>query len=153
MSAALLQPVAVTFGIPDERVADTDAAKRIKEIHTKAALFATRKVVTWAEKFARETDKKLMVMLSFGQGNVARHLSGEPRFDQDFADWLKGRSCPVIDMLEVFAADYRRYKVEVGQYLAPFYNGHHSPRGNFFTAWGIKDVVVQWLDPKPLPYR
>jgi hypothetical protein len=153
VSAGLLQPVAVTFGIPDERIADTDAAKRIKEIHTRAALFATRNVVVWAEKFAKGADKKLMVMLSFGRGNVERHLSGEPRFDQDFADWLKQRPYPVVDMLDVFAADYRRYKVDAGQYLAPFYNGHHSPRGNFFTAWALKDTIVQWLDPRPLPYR
>ena len=153
MSAELVHPVAVTFGIPDEKIADTAMAKRIKKIHTEAALFATQNVVTWAEEFAGDTGKKLMIMLSFGRGNVARHLSGEPRFDQDFVDWLKNRSCPVIDMLEAFAADYKRVKVDVDQYLKPFYNGHHTPKGNFFTAWAIKDRIVQWLNPKPKPYR
>jgi hypothetical protein len=153
LSSELIRPVAVTFGIPDEVVADTALAKRIKRIHTEAALFASRNVVTWAETFARENDKKLMVMLSFGRGNVARHLSGAPRFDQAFADWLKARSSPILDMLEVFAADYKRYEVDVDAYLAPFYNGHHTPRGNFFTAWALKDAVVHWLDPKPRPYR
>ena len=153
ISDELINPVAVTFGIPDEKTADTETAKKIKKIHTEAALFATQHVVTWAEEFAREAGKQLMVMLSFGQGNVAAHLSGEPRFDQPLVDWLKGKSYPVLDMRDVFAADYRKYKIEVDQYLVPFYNGHHTPRGNFFTAWALKDRVVQWLNPKPLPYR
>ena len=153
ISDELVNPVAVTFGIPDEKIADTEAAKKIKQIHTEAALFASQHVVTWAERFAAENAKKLMIMLSFGQGNVAAYLSGRGRFDQDFAEWLKGKPYPVIDMLDAFAADYRRHKADVDQYLAPFYNGHHTPRGNFFTAWALKDRVVEWLDPKPLPYR
>lgn len=153
ISDELVNPVAVTFGIPDEKIADTGAAKKIKKIHTEAALFATRHVVTWTEEFARETGKKLMIMLSFGRGNVAAYLSGEPRFDQGFVDWLKDKPNPVVDMRDVFAADYRKHKIDVDEYLAPFYNGHHTPRGNFFTAWAIKDKVVQWLNPKPLPYR
>jgi hypothetical protein len=124
---------------------DTEMAKKIKKIHTEAALFAIQNVVTWAEEFVRDTGKKLMIMLSFGRGNVAKHLSGEPRFDQGFVDCLKDKPYPVIDMWDVFATDYRKYKVDIDQYLAPFYNGHHTPRGNFFTAWAIKDRVIQWL--------
>ena len=153
ISAELINPVAVTFGIPDEKIANTEAAKRIKKIHTEAALFATKNVVTWAEEFAADAGKKLMVMLTFGRGNVAKHLSGGPRFDRDFVEFLKDKTYPVIDMCEVFADDYKRYKVDINEYLAPFYNGHHTPRGNFFTAWAIKDKVIQWLNPKPLPYR
>ncbi|MBN2315727.1 MAG: hypothetical protein JXM79_17495 [Sedimentisphaerales bacterium] len=153
LSADLIHPVAVTFGIPDEKIAHTETAKKIKQIHTEAALFATQNVVTWAEEFAKEAGKKLMIMLSFGRDNVANYLSGKPRFDQSFVDWLKDKPYPVIDMREVFASDYKRYKVDVNQYLKPLYNGHHTPRGNFFTAWAIKDKIVEWLDPKPEPYR
>ena len=153
ISAELVNPVAVTFGIPDEKIADTETAKKIKQIHTEAALFASRNIVVWAEEFAEEAGKKLLIMLSFGRGNIAADLSGKPRFDQDFVDWLKEKSYPVIDMRDAFAADYKRYKIDVDQYLKPFYNGHHTPRGNFFTAWAIKDRIVQWLNPKPKPYR
>jgi hypothetical protein len=31
--------------------------------------------------------------------------------------------------------------------------GHYSPQGNHFFAYSIKDKVVQWLDPKPIPYQ
>ncbi len=153
ISASLVDPVAVTFGIPAEKVANTHVGQRIRKIHTEAALFATRQVVTWAEAFARANQKQLMVMLSFGSGNVKRHLSGQSRFDREFVDWLGGRSFPVLDMLEVFAADYGSHRGDIDRYVAPFYNGHHTPKGNFFTAWALKDRVVRWLDPKPRPYR
>lgn len=152
-SADLVNPVALSFGIPAERMAGTERAKQVRQIHTEAALFATRSVVTWLEEFAAGAGKKLMILLSFGRDNVAKHLSGEPRFDQAFVDWLKGKPYPIIDMRDALAADYRKYKVDVDQYLAPFYNGHHTPRGNFFTAWALKDTVVQWLNPKPVLYR
>jgi hypothetical protein len=152
ISDELINPVAVTFGIPDEKIADTETAEKIKKIHTEAALFATKNVVAWAEGFTKRNRKKLMIMLTFGRGNVAKHLSGQPRFDRDFAHWLKNKPYPVIDMLEVFAEDYKKYKIDIDQYLTPFYNGHHTPRGNFFTAWAIKDTIIRWLDPKPLPY-
>ncbi len=153
ISASLVNPVAVSFGIPDETISDSKMAKRIQKIHTEAALFATKNVVTWTEEFVRDSGKKLMVMLSFGSGNVARHLSGEPGFDEDFVGWMKDKPYPVIDMRDVFAADYKKHKSDVDSYLEPFYNGHHTPRGNFFTAWAIKDAVIKWLNPKPLPYR
>ncbi|MEJ2700889.1 MAG: SGNH/GDSL hydrolase family protein [Sedimentisphaerales bacterium] len=153
ISDKLINPVAVTFGIPDEKIADTEAAKKIKKIHTEAALFATQNVVTLTEEFAKDAGKKLMVMLSFGRGNVAAYLAGKPSFDRSFVDWLKDKPYPVIDMREAFAADYKRYKVDINEYLKPFYNGHHTPKGNFFTAWALKDRIVQWLNPKPKPYR
>ena len=39
------------------------------------------------------------------------------------------------------------------QYLKQYLIGHYSPRGNHFFAYSIKDTVVQWLDPKPVPYQ
>lgn len=153
ISPELLNPVAVSFGIGDEIIADIDAARQIKKIHTEAALYATKNVISWIEKFVEKTGKKLMVILSFGWGNIASELQGKPRFDQSFVDRLKHKPYPVIDMRDAFRSDYKRYKVDVESYLKPYYNGHHSPAGNFFTAWAIKDRLVEWLDPPPAPYR
>ena len=30
---------------------------------------------------------------------------------------------------------------------------HYNPAGNHLFAYALKDRVVDWLDPKPLPYR
>ena len=41
----------------------------------------------------------------------------------------------------------------VEEFLAPYYIGHHTPLGNFVTAWAMKDAVVEWLgDEPPAPY-
>jgi hypothetical protein len=149
----LLKSVASSFGVAYEENADTKPAQQIRKMHTEAALYATKNVVKWTEQFVKKTGKKLMLILSFGQGNIARELRGMPRFDQSFVDWLKDKPYPIIDMRDHFRDDYRRFKVDVNTYLKRYYIGHHNPAGNFFTAWAIKDRIVKWLDPPPTPYR
>ena len=125
----------------------------VYSLHTEAALFATRFVIEKAEAFTRANGKKLLVILSFGSSNIARALEGEPLFDQTFLDWLATKDVPVIDLRDAFREEYATYRGDVQAFLEPYYIGHHTPRGNFFFAWAIKDRIVEWLDPKPLPYR
>ncbi len=153
VSKKLARLVADSFGVAYSASIDTKIAQRIREIHTKAALYATQNVVTWTEQFVKKTGKKLMVILSFGQGNIAKELRDMPRFDQSFVNWLKKKPYPVIDMRDFFCADYKRFKVDINTYLKRYYIGHHNPAGNFFTAWAIKNQIVEWLDPPPAPYR
>ena len=149
----LLKPVADAFGISEEKYASLSPEQAIKKIHTEAALFSTRSVVTFTEQLVERTGKKLMLILSFGRGNIAADLKGAPRFDQGFVNWLKDKPYPVIDMRDAFRADYQQFKTDVNSYLGRYYIGHHNPAGNFFAAWAIKNRVVKWLDPSPLPYR
>ena len=146
--------IAASFGVSVDNLSQCRAAsEKIWKIHTEAALFATRQVIGWAEEFARENDKELMIILSFSKGRMAAGLRGEARFDQNLLDWLKDKSYPVIDMRDLFAANYKKYREDVDTYLNRYYIGHHNPAGNFFTAWAIKDAVIEWLEPAPLPYR
>jgi hypothetical protein len=55
-------------------------------------------------------------------------------------------------MRDAFHEAFRHSRLTPEAFLAPYYCGHHSPVGNAFTAWAIKDVVVAWLDPRPSPY-
>ena len=57
---------------------------------------------------------------------------------------------PTCEMVDHFVTPVR---ADVQAFLEPYYIGHHTPRGNFFFAWAIKDRIVEWLDPRPLPYR
>lgn len=66
---------------------------------------------------------------------------------------LATKDVPVIDLRDAFREAYATYRGDVRVLLEPYYIGHHTPRGNFFFAWAIKDRVVEWLDPRPLPYR
>jgi hypothetical protein len=56
-------------------------------------------------------------------------------------------------MRDVFAREYRSFAGDADAFLERHYNGHHTPAGDFFTAWAIKERVVRYLDPAPLPYR
>ncbi len=145
--------LAARFGIPEATIPDIRPVDQIRHLHTEAALFATKHIVTWTEGFVARTGKKLMLILSFCSHNVATALQGRPRFDQTFVDWLANKPYPVIDMRDSFASAYKRFKGDVGSFLRQYYIGHHSPRGNFFSAWALKDRVVDWLKPPPLPYR
>ncbi|MFC1636190.1 hypothetical protein ACFL5Z_15270 [Planctomycetota bacterium] len=149
----LLKSISTAFGIYDEKILALETTEAIRKIHTEAALYATQNIVTWTEQFVEKTGKKLMLILSFGRGNIARALQGMPRFDQSLVDWLKDKPYPVIDMRDCFKAEYAQFKTDVNTYLKRYYIGHHNPAGNFFTAWVLKNRLVEWLDPRPAPYQ
>jgi len=148
----VVQWVADGFGFSHGAFQDRPLEARIEKMHREAALFATRCVIEMAESFADTHQRQLLVLLSFTSGHVKQALLNRPRFDQTFLDWLAKRDTLVIDLRDAFQQDFARSSLDVDAYLAPFYNGHHTPRGNFFFAWAIKERIVAWLDPKPLPY-
>lgn len=153
LSPKQVEALAERFGVTEGPAAGETPAERLQRIHAEAALFATKQVVTLTEQFAQRTGKKLMLMLSFGTRNMADALEGKPRFDQSFVDWLKNKPYPVIDMRDAFRQEFSQYRGGAGEFLQRYYNGHHSPAGNFFTAWTLKDQIVPWLDPAPRPYQ
>jgi hypothetical protein len=147
-----VEQVASGFGLTSEQVADASPLEAIEKLALAAALFATRHVVLKVEEFVRGTGKKLFVILSHCAPYTANVLAGKPRWDQGFLNFIRGRGYPVIDMRDAFAVEYAMCKVDPSDYLRKYYNSHHSPAGNYFMAWAIKDEIVKWLDPKPLPY-
>ncbi|HUV65764.1 MAG TPA: twin-arginine translocation signal domain-containing protein [Sedimentisphaerales bacterium] len=153
VTPAVVKSISEAFGVFDEDILALKPADAIRKIHTEASLYATRNIITWTEQFVRKTGRKLMVILSFGRGNIANALKDMPRFDQSFVDWLKDKSYPVMDMRDFFVADFIQSRLDPNAYLNQYYIGHHNPAGNFFTAWALKKRWVDWLDPRPLPYR
>ena len=93
-----------------------------------------------------------MVLLSCSSSDLKQALVNEPLYDQTLLDWLATRATLVTALRDPFRQDFARSSLDVDAYLAPVYKGHHTPRGNYAFAWGIKDRVVDWLNPKPLPY-
>ncbi|HLB73855.1 MAG TPA: hypothetical protein VJJ98_07535 [Sedimentisphaerales bacterium] len=145
----LLPTIADSFGFPPNQFGADAPEQAIRKMHTEASLFASKNIVTWTEQFAREAGKDLILILSFGQGNIAAALRGQKPFDQTFLDWLKDKPYPIIDMRDSFRAEYQQFKTDVDTYLRRYYIGHHNPAGNFFTAWSIKDRITTRLDPPP----
>ena len=151
-SEELIAWVADGFGFSEDAFGELEPTRRISTMHREAALFATRCTIELAEAFAEANQRKLMVLLSFGSSQVKEALREDPLFDQTLLDWLADRDTLVTDLRDAFRQDFARSSLDVETYLEPFYNGHHTPRGNYLFAWGIKDAVVDWLDPKPAPY-
>ncbi len=153
IASNLVREIAASFGFPENQIPDAPPQTQVRKIHTEAALFATSRIIEWTEDYVRRNDKKLMLILSFGRNRVKDVLTDKARFDQTLVEQLADKPYPVVDMREAFAADYRSFKGDADTFLAPYYVGHHTPKGNFFTAWAIKNQVTQWLSPPPAPYR
>jgi len=148
----LANPVAVSFGIPEEFTSNMETARQIRAIHTQAAFFSTQHIIGWLEDFLNRHNKKLMLLLTYRMENISSDLQGSPRFDQSFLDFLKDKPYPVIDMRDIYREQYVRFNGPIADFLEPFFIGHHTPRGNFLLAWGIKEALVNWLTPPPSPY-
>ncbi len=145
--------LAKTHGINTRTDLEDTASEAAATLHRKAALLATMRIVEWVEAFAKKQRKKVLYVLSYGARNIARRIQESRRFDQNFVDFLEARKLPVVDLMAAHVADYAKFKINVKEYLKRYYIGHYNPLGNVFTAFAIKDKVIEMLDPKPPAYR
>ncbi len=117
------------------------------------AFAATKTILKKARAFTTKHDKKLMVIV-FDPYRVTRPLlRGGARMDQEIVDFLDEHDYTYIDMNLVHCEDFKSFNLSVNDYFKRYFIGHYNPAGNHFFAYAIKDRVVEWLDPKPLPYR
>lgn len=140
--------VALSFGLGKLSEADV-----IRSQLARQALRATRYVLEKTEAFVGATGKKLLVVLSYSQAGVRRALQGAPAWDQEILDFLQTRDYPFVDLRQHHLAEFERFRLAPDVYLARYYNGHYAPAGNFFLAQSLRETMVNWLDPGPLPYR
>jgi len=152
-SYSKLMDLIKTHGIKTNIDNATTLALEAEELHQKAALFSTKQIVNWTEKFIAQTEKKILYVLSYPGSTVAKYITEGSRFDQDFVNFLNKRNLPFIDLLEEHKKDYSKYKISMEDYIDSYFVGHYNPRGNFFCAQVLKNKLVNFMDPKPLPYR
>ena len=148
-----IMELATTHGIETEIENNETLAQTAEDLHIKAALFASEKIVEKIENFAQQHNKKVLYVLSFPPNSVARYLQEGKRWDQPFADFLKKKNLPVVDLLEAHKKDYSAFNIDIKTYLNRYYIGHYNPTGNHFCAFALKEKLVEMLDPKPVPYR
>ena len=79
-------------------------------------------------------------------------MCGLPRYDQDFADYLRDGGFRVFDMNEAHRQDHATFNLCLEDYKRRYWIGHYGPAGNRFFAYSLKNVVVDWLEPKPRTY-
>jgi hypothetical protein len=132
---------------------EPDLPRQARELLDRYSLAATRFVLGKAREFAAQTHKKLMIVL-FDPGRAMREMRDSgTRYDQPVVDYLRQEKFDYFDMNEVQLRDFGRYRIPFDEYLKLYFIGHYNPRGNHFFAYSIKDKIVAWLDPKPVPYR
>jgi len=123
------------------------------ELLDKYSLTATEHILGKARDFARQNNKKLLVIL-FDPGRVLPEMrtSGK-RYDQQIVDYLTKERFDFFDMNDVHLRDFQNYKLSFADYMKLYFIGHYNPRGNHFFAYSIKNKVVEWLFPKPITYQ
>ena len=122
------------------------------ELYTRAALFATMRIVEKIEHYASAQGKQVLFVLSYGQRNAAKVLKTGERFDQSLLDFLNQKRLPYVDLMEAHGRDFAQFNLTVDEYIRRYWIGHYNPLGNFFQAFAIKDKLVELLDPKPISY-
>jgi hypothetical protein len=117
------------------------------------SLEATQFVLGKARDFAAQNHKKLLVVLFDPSRAMSEMRQSGTRYDQPVVDYLKKEGFLYFDMNEVQLRDFARYKIPYNEYRQLYFVGHYNARGNHFFAYSIKDTIVNWLDPKPVPYQ
>jgi hypothetical protein len=130
-----------------------DMRKEIRQLLFKYAYTATKYILSKSMVFARENNKKLMVILFDPGGAMRQVLNGKPRVDQEIVDFLEENHFNYFDMNRVHGEDYKAFNLSQEEYYKRYFIGHFNPRGNHFFAFSIKPRIVEWLDPPPFTYR
>jgi hypothetical protein len=156
-----LEKLAEAFGLDvDLRDPETreDDARRL---HITYGLKSTMYIIDQLRSWARDNDRKVMVLLSYDTPQVEEYLESGERFDEDLLNYLDSEEVPYVDALEKSRQDYQDFSVPAQEYLKRFYIaragaqvfGHYNPYGNFWFAFAVKNGLVDWLDPNPPSYR
>ena len=142
-----------THGIETKIDSSETLSKAADALHRKAGLFASQKIIEMAEAYALENHKKMIYVLSYPARYIAKYITTGHRWDQKFISFLNHKGLCVVDLGEAHAQDYKNSKLNMEDHLDQYFVGHYNPRGNFFCAYAMKDMVVEKLNPKPIPYR
>lgn len=125
---------------------------QVFDLRTHYGFAATRYIIEHAEEFTIQKGKKLLIVL-FCPTATRELIRSGLRYDRPIVDYLANRGVRYFDMNLVHAQDYKNYNLSLEKYLQQYLIGHYNPKGNHFFAYAIKDVIVDWLEPKPITYR
>jgi hypothetical protein len=132
---------------------EADLPSQAGELLDAYSLRATQFVLEKTRQFARQNGKQLLVVLFDPYRVMTEMQQGGKRFDRPVVEYLIREKFEYFDMNKVQLRDFEKSKLPYQDYLKQYFIGHYNPRGNHFFAYAIKDHVVRWLDPKPIPYR
>jgi hypothetical protein len=155
IDAEAVGQLAQRLGLPSVESAapSKDLRAYVRQVLDKYSLAATKYILAKAAEFARQHDKRLLVVL-FDPGRVLPQLvEGRVRYDQEIVDFLRADGFRYFDMNVVHVEDFKCFRLTYEQYRRRYFIGHYNPSGNHFFAFAIKDTIVNWLEPKPITYQ
>ncbi len=125
----------------------------IDRIYKVAAIYASKRVVGMMETFAADYARKILYVLSYTSQDLMLSLDCNERVDHEFVDFLESEGLPYVDLLEAHREEFGQFEMTVEEYADRYYIGHYRPIGNHFTAFAIKDRLVEMLESKPPSYN
>jgi hypothetical protein len=130
-----------------------DLKQQIDDLHNAFSFAATYYTVGRAAEFI-ESQRKQLLVVTYAQSAARQLVETGRRYDQPVVDFLRERDLRTFDMTPVHVDDFKKnFKIPYSDYMKRMSIGHYNPAGNHFFAYAIKNTIVEWLDPKPLPYR
>ena len=142
-----------THGIETKIETSSTLSYVADQVHRRAGLLATEKIVEKTEAFARANGKTIIYVLSYPAKYIAKSVREDRRWDQSFINFLNNKKMPYIDLAKIHLDEFKQFNFELEKYLNRYFIGHYNPLGNFFCAQAIRDKLIQVLNPKPLPYQ
>jgi hypothetical protein len=149
----ILGQLADWAGTPVDGLKSGDVKKAANEIFWIAGYRATAFILDRVREFSENTGRNLLVILGYASREVKRFLDGADRQAAPVLEYLDSHSLRYVDLMANHRADYAAFNLSSDEYLKRYYIGHYNPAGNHFSAFSIKDAIVDWLDPKPPTYR
>lgn len=157
---AELEALAEAFGLQVDLRDPQKRAAEAHRLHQAYGLKSTRYILDKLQVWAREEDRKLLILLSYDVPAVMDFLEKGERFDRELIEYLGNKGFTYVDILEKAAEEYRGFNLPVEKFLERFYIerqgaqvfGHYNPYGDFWFAFAIREELVDWLDPKPPAY-
>ncbi len=150
---AEIEQLANLLGMEADWSSQEAISKSAERLFWLSGMKASEHIVHKALAFAKSKQKRLLVILSDRGSNVENACRGGSRLDQPFVDFLRRSNIQYLDLMEKHVADYKQFNIEPAKYVRRYYKGHYNPAGNHFFAFGVKDELVDWLDPRPFTYN
>ena len=157
--------VRTTIGTPEKLLEVANA------LYTESAIYASMRIVEKVEEFTSKERKDILYVMSYSASSIGDRLRPgdgakvpEMRkpgysFNEAFASFMRKRGRRCIDLMDAHLEDFSTRKMDVPSYLKEYYvdpdvfDTHYAPLGNHFTAYAVKDRLVETLDPSPTSYR
>jgi len=156
-----LEALAEAFGLQVNLRDPQKRAEDARKLHIAYGIRSTKYILDKLCLWAKEQNRKLMILLSYDTPTVKDFIEKGQRFDQELVEYLESKNILYVDSLVKAAEEYKVFNLSVDKFLERFYIGragaqvfgHYNPYGNFWFAFAIRRKLVDWLDPKPPAYR